>query len=218
MAHWKNTFRDRMVLFWLFGFPVLFIFLFGTIFDNTGGSFSLKVRMVEKEQTSFGETLTKDLKESGMVELFPEDSSVTVEVVQKGKQDLVFVVGEEEIDYLLPGILAMALIITTGWLFFQVKVLGSLSGTLFWVLFGSLTFVSLGYCLTSFTRTIESAESAIQMVQFPTMFFREFSSLPKSCPSHCDLYPDYYLSVISHFCYSLAIFPVEVNHSRRIRA
>ncbi|MGQ9474004.1 MAG: ABC transporter permease [Candidatus Caldatribacteriaceae bacterium] len=281
-----------MALFWLFGFPVLFIFIFGTIFGNMGNSFSLKVGITEKEHTSFGEALMQGLIDGGMVEFFPEDLSVTMESVKKGKRDLALVIEEEgitvyyhpqriekaqvfigylknalweiesqrqgyaskvtvktqmvggspfrQIDYLLPGILAMALmqlglfgaldfvslrerkiirhlgvaplrrelllwseivvrmgisllqmvlIMMVGWMFFQVKVSGSLFGTLFWVLFGSLTFVSLGYCLTSFTKTIESAEGIIQMVQFPMLFLSGIFFPPEVMPESLQFIP-----------------------------
>jgi ABC-2 type transport system permease protein len=84
--------------------------------------------------------------------------------------------------------LQTGLIITAGWLFFRVQVPESPS-FLFWVLLGSATFVSLGYCIASFTKTIESAEGIIQMVQFPMMFLSGIFFPPEMMPESLRLIP-----------------------------
>ncbi|MGQ9622131.1 MAG: ABC transporter permease [Candidatus Caldatribacteriaceae bacterium] len=75
-----------------------------------------------------------------------------------------------------------AVIVTSGWLFFKVQVSGSLSTLFAWILFGACTFVSLGYCLVSFARTVESAQGVIQMVQFPMMFLSGIFFPPEMMP------------------------------------
>lgn len=52
MAHLKDMFRDKMVLFWFFLFPVLFVFLYGTIFSSTGNEkFRISLAAPEKSPT-----------------------------------------------------------------------------------------------------------------------------------------------------------------------
>ncbi|MGC8777062.1 MAG: ABC transporter permease [Candidatus Caldatribacteriaceae bacterium] len=291
-AHLKNTFRDRMALFWFFAFPVLFVFLFGIIFGGEEKPSSFKVALVEEARTPYGESLRRALEGNDAVRLFEEDLSSALEALQAEKRDFVVHVQEKKItvyhrpasaelaqaflghvksvlfetelrqegsalditvemqtvgisrfrqmDYFLPGVLAMALmqlglfgtldfvslrerkiirhlgatplrrewllwseiavrmaisllqtglIIVTGWFFFHVRVSGSLLSLLFWVLFGSATFVSLGYFIASFAKTIESAEGIIQMVQFPMMFLSGIFFPPEMMPESLRFLP-----------------------------
>lgn len=282
MAHGRNTFRDRMTLFWFFGFPVLFVFLFGLIFGNAGGSWDVRLGVVEDTRLSFVLSVFGNVKG---VELSRGPKEGELEALRKGQRDVVvvfekgsivflappqgvekarFLSGvlrgvllEEElkrhgllspanvtvrtlafprfrqIEYFLPGVLAMALmqlglfgsldfvelrekkvtrylaalpvqrsvlllsevtmrvgiallqtvvILAAGWAFFQVRYVGALLPLLSWVLFGSATFVSLGYLLTSFARTVESASGLVQMVQFPMMFLSGIFFPPEMMP------------------------------------
>ncbi len=61
-------------------------------------------------------------------------------------------------------------IISVGYLVFDVAVLGSWWKVVGIVLLGAGLFVSMGYMLTSFVRTEESGQGIIQLVQFPMMF------------------------------------------------
>jgi len=83
----------------------------------------------------------------------------------------------------LIAFLQTGVIIASGWLFFGVHFSGSLAFLFLWVVFGSATFVSLGYFLISFTRTLESAEGIIQMVQFPMMFLSGIFFSPEVMPA-----------------------------------
>gem|GEM_PF-164911 len=282
VAHSKNTFRDRMTLFWFFGFPVLFVFLFGLIFGNAGSSWDVRLGVVEDTRLSFVLSVFGNVKG---VELSRGSQEEELEALRKGQRDVVvafeegsivflappqhaekaqFLSGvlrgvllEEElkrhgllspadvtvrtlafprfrqIEYFLPGVLAMALmqlglfgsldfvelrekkvtrylaalpvqrsvlllsevtmrvgiallqtvvILASGWAFFQVRYVGALLPLLSWVLFGSATFVSLGYLLTSFARTVESASGLVQMVQFPMMFLSGIFFPPEMMP------------------------------------
>ncbi len=270
VAHGKNMFRDRMTLFWFFGFPVLFVFLFGLIFGNAGDSWNVRLGVVEDARLSFVLSVFGNVRG---VEIIRGSQEEELEALKRGQRDVVVVFEEgnivlltppqhaekaqflsgvlrgmflekelkrhgllspvdvtvrtlafprfRQIEYFLPGVLAMALmqlglfgsldfvelrekkvtrylfalpvqrsvlllsevtmrvgiallqtvvILAAGWAFFQVRYMGALLPLLSWVLFGSATFVSLGYLLTSFARTVESASGLVQMVQFPMMF------------------------------------------------
>lgn len=279
-AHFTNTIRDRMTLFWFLAFPILFVFLFGIIFGNAGDSWNLRVGVVVG--TPLLSFMPQDIKG---VTFFTGSEEEELEALRRGKRDLVLSLREREIvvfttpqnagkanvvarvienfalreelerrglspawgvtvetvaasrfrqiDYFLPGVLAMALmqlglfgaldfvelrekkvtrylgamplrrevvlwseitmrvgiallqtalILFSGWIFFGVRFSGAVASLLFWVLFGSATFVSLGYFLTSFARTVESASGLIQTIQFPMMFLSGIFFPPEAMP------------------------------------
>ncbi len=62
------------------------------------------------------------------------------------------------------------LIITLGYYAFGVTVTGNIFLVMAMVMLGAVVFVSLGYLLINFTKTEESAQGLIQLVQFPMMF------------------------------------------------
>lgn len=280
-AHFANTIRDRMALFWFLAFPLLFVFLFGLIFGNMGSSFDLRVGVAS------GAFLPPSLQSPGIrgLVLFEGSEEAELAALRKGQRDVVvsrrgdelllfttpreaekaeifarvlenILLREElrkqglspslrvrvtalmlpsfrQIDYFLPGVLAMALmqvglfgaldfvelrekkvtrylgamplrrevvlwseiamrvsialvqtalILFFGWAIFKVQFLGSVVTLLSWVLLGSATFVSLGYFLTSFARTVESASGLIQVVQFPMMFLSGIFFPPEMMP------------------------------------
>lgn len=279
-AHFKNTIRDRMALFWFLAFPILFVFLFGIIFGNAGDSWNLRVGVATDSGLSFawpesitgvtffkgpGEQELGALKrgqrdivltfEGGTVVLFTtpremEKAQVFAKMVENLllKEELrgrgfspsaavtvrtLAMPRFRQIDYFLPGVLAMALmqvglfgsldfvelrekkitrylaamplrrevvlwseitmrvgialiqtavIFFAGWAFFRVQFSGAYMALLLWVLLGSAVFVSLGYFLTSFARTVESASGLIQMVQFPMMFLSGIFFPPEVMP------------------------------------
>lgn len=279
-AHFKNTIRDRMALFWFLAFPILFVFLFGIIFGNAGGSWDLRVGVV----TGSGQPFRVPESLTG-VTFFEGSEERELDALKRGQRDIVlslrdgvivlfttprevekaqvfarivenFLLKEElrsrgvspaikvevetitlprfrQIDYFLPGVLAMALmqlglfgsldfvelrekkvtrylgamplrrevilwsevtlrvgiallqtaiILCAGWAFFKVQFSGAFGSLFLWVLLGSATFVSLGYFLTSFAKTVESASGLIQMVQFPMMFLSGIFFPPEVMP------------------------------------
>jgi ABC-2 type transport system permease protein len=80
------------------------------------------------------------------------------------------VLWSEVIVRVIISLFQATIIIVVGRLLFGVSVQGNWFLLFFLVILGALTFVSLGYLLVSFSRTEESAQGIIQMVQFPMMF------------------------------------------------
>lgn len=279
-AHFKNTIRDRMALFWFLAFPVLFVFLFGLIFGDARDSWNVRVGVAVDSSASF--SLPEDAKsliffkglkaeeldalwkgqrdvvlslEGGNCVLFTtpqsiekgrilakiiENSLLQEELKKRGVSLSWKIVVQpiafprfRQIDYFLPGVLAMALmqlglfgsldfvelrekkvtrylgamplrrevilwseitmrvgialvqtvvILFSGWVMFRVHFSGAIFPLLSWVLFGSATFVSLGYFLTSFAKTVESTSGLIQMIQFPMMFLSGIFFPPEIVP------------------------------------
>lgn len=71
---------------------------------------------------------------------------------------------------LVLGLIQTILIVSIGSLVFKVNIVGSIIEVFCVVILGSLTFISLGYMLTSFVKTIEAGNGLIQVVQFPMLF------------------------------------------------
>ncbi len=71
---------------------------------------------------------------------------------------------------LLVAIVQTFLIVLVGWLVFGVELVGNLLLLAGLVFLGAATFVSMGYMLASFTRSLEGGRNLIQTVQFPMMF------------------------------------------------
>lgn len=62
------------------------------------------------------------------------------------------------------------LIVLIGRVVFGVKILGSIPILIGVVILGAVTFVSMGYMIASFSRTLEGGRNLVQTVQFPMMF------------------------------------------------
>ena len=71
---------------------------------------------------------------------------------------------------LLVAIVQTFLIVVVGRLVFGVELVGNLLLLAGLVFLGAATFVSMGYMLASFTRSLEGGRNLIQTVQFPMMF------------------------------------------------
>ncbi len=93
-----------------------------------------------------------------------------------------WLLGSEIVVRMIIAFVQTGVIITAGWVFFRVRLPHALVPLFAWILFGSATFVSLGYCLVSLVRTVESAEGIIQMVQFPMMFLSGIFFPPEMMP------------------------------------
>ncbi len=280
IAYIKDMARDRMTLFWFLVFPVLFIFIFGSIFGGSQEDIVFNVGLVADEGKVLGtmveqafahvpifnmykgneeeEMAALERKERHMVvailpaDTFMESAEVlvyydpgerlsaqallgavnrvffeieraltdvpnlfTVKPMAMGSTEL------KDIDYILPGILAMSImqlgifaslqfvgfrqnkvlkrlgatpapkssvlgsqivvrliismfqtlvILLVGHLVYKVTVVGNLFVIVGLVLLGTLLFTALGFFVSSFAKTVESANVLAQIVQFPLMF------------------------------------------------
>jgi ABC-2 type transport system permease protein len=79
-------------------------------------------------------------------------------------------VGSNVVMRLLIAVVQTIVLVGVGVAVFGVEVIGSWLAIAFFVVLGSLTFISLGYVIASFAPTEESANSMTSVVQFPLMF------------------------------------------------
>lgn len=79
-------------------------------------------------------------------------------------------VASEVVVRLIMAVLQTLLIVVVGRLVFHVSVVGPWWQVAGLVLLGAATFISMGYMLTSFSKTEEAAQGLVQVVQFPMMF------------------------------------------------
>ena len=95
----------------------------------------------------------------------------------------IYVLGAEVLVRLLLSLVQLGLILVIGMLAFGVQITGNLLTVLGVVILGALTFTSMGYMLTSFTKTVDAGQGLVQLVQFPMMFlsgiFFPISIMPK---------------------------------------
>lgn len=59
----KRFFRDKLALFFSIGFPLIFLFVFGSI-NNGGGEISFKVALINQSQTSFAKDFADEINNS----------------------------------------------------------------------------------------------------------------------------------------------------------
>jgi ABC-2 type transport system permease protein len=79
-------------------------------------------------------------------------------------------VGSNVLMRLVIALVQAVIIIGVGWLVFGVQVSSSSGLALFFIVLGSVAFLSIGYVLASFTQTEEAANGLTSVVQFPMMF------------------------------------------------
>ena len=82
----------------------------------------------------------------------------------------VAILGSEVLFRSILGIIQGIIIITVAILVFDISLVGNIFQVFAVVLLGCLCFISLGYLLISFVKTVEAGEGLIQAVQFPMMF------------------------------------------------
>lgn len=80
------------------------------------------------------------------------------------------IVWSEILVRLLVALVQTSLIILIGQTIFKVTIVGSIWSLAGIVIIGSITFISMGFMLISFSKTVEAGRGIIQVIQFPMMF------------------------------------------------
>lgn len=76
----KRFFRDKLALFFSIGFPLIFLFVFGSL--NSGGSdVSFNVALINQSDSSFAEEFAKNMKDSGVLKV--NEDVTTVEAAKE---------------------------------------------------------------------------------------------------------------------------------------
>jgi ABC-2 type transport system permease protein len=91
IANIKSYVRDRAALFWTLAFPLIFIFMFGFIFQGGGGS-SLTLGWVDEDGTTEAAQLRSAFDALDMVELTDGSRSGALDEMKVGDLDAVIVI------------------------------------------------------------------------------------------------------------------------------
>jgi ABC-2 type transport system permease protein len=310
LANTRSFMRDRAALFWTLAFPLIFILLFGFIFQGGGGS-ALTLGWVDEDQSAQAAQLRETFTAQEGTELVDATRDEALDQMRRGDVDAVIVVppgyGQaigagtapttiivttdpsrsqltgtvyqsvqavlgvvnlggrpplvvpqpetlqtenlNFISYFVPSVLGMSImqigifaavplvadreklilkrlaatplrrwqlvgsnvlmrvvialvqaviIVGVGALLFGVQVSSSSGLALFFIVLGSVAFLSLGYVLASFTKTEEAANGLTSVVQFPMMFlsgiFFPIQAMPEFLQTIARLVPLTYLA------------------------
>ena len=87
-ANIRSYVRDRAALFWAFAFPLLFIFMFGFIFQG-GGTPGLSLGWVDNDGSGAAKQLQAAFDDQTGIELTVTDESDALERMRQGKVDAV---------------------------------------------------------------------------------------------------------------------------------
>jgi ABC-2 type transport system permease protein len=78
----RRFFRDRLAQFFAILFPLIFLFVFGSLSKGAGGNVSFKVALIDQSRTTFATSFTKQIEAS---KTFKVDQSVTTLSAAKDK-------------------------------------------------------------------------------------------------------------------------------------
>jgi len=67
----RRFFRDKIALFFSIGFPLIFLFVFGSLYSNNS-TLSFNVALVNQSNSAFAKTLTKNISDSKIIKVKPE--------------------------------------------------------------------------------------------------------------------------------------------------
>ncbi len=71
----KRFFRDRLALFFSIGFPLIFLFVFGSL-NSGSGSVSFKVAVINQSNTSFSQAFVKQLDNSSVLKVSQDITTI----------------------------------------------------------------------------------------------------------------------------------------------
>ena len=91
IANIKSYVRDRAALFWTLAFPLIFIFMFGFIFQGGGGG-GLTLGWVDDDGSPASEQLRTAFSASGTTDLVETTEADALAMMQDGEVDAVIVV------------------------------------------------------------------------------------------------------------------------------
>lgn len=72
----KRFFRDRLAIFFGIGFPLIFLFVFGSI-NSGGGDISFDVALINQSSSSFAKEFSEQIKDSEVLKVDEDVSSIS---------------------------------------------------------------------------------------------------------------------------------------------
>jgi ABC-2 type transport system permease protein len=91
----RRAFRDKTALFFIFLFPLIFLFVFGGIFGKSGGA-SFKVVVLDRAHTPFSQQFSQQLKDNKMfkVDTAISDTDTAKQKMSRGQIDATIILPE----------------------------------------------------------------------------------------------------------------------------
>lgn len=91
----KRLFRDKVAIFFVFLFPLVFLFVFGSIFSNNSGT-SFRVGFLNESQTEFAKDFEKQIKDNEFFKIDAEVNSLdqAKEKMSRGQVDATIILPE----------------------------------------------------------------------------------------------------------------------------
>ncbi len=83
----KRFFRDRLALFFTIGFPLIFLFVFGSL-NSGSGSVSFNVAVINQSNTDFSKNFTEQLSGSKILKVNKEVTSLDVAKEKMSRSEL----------------------------------------------------------------------------------------------------------------------------------
>jgi ABC-2 type transport system permease protein len=87
----KRFFRDRLAIFFTMVFPLIFLFIFGSLFKSSNVSF--KVALINESNSSFSQTFVKEAQDNKLLKIDKKSTSLDVaqEKMKRGELDAAIV-------------------------------------------------------------------------------------------------------------------------------
>ncbi len=165
IANSKEFVRDKSGLFWFFALPVCFILLFGLVFSDDSMGYGIDyilpgiLGMALMQLGLFGALQFLSLREKKII----RGLSVTPLSPK-------VLLSSEILLRIIAGVVQAVIIVILGVLAFNIELTGNIFILFLIVILGALTFVSLGYMLICFVKSIEGGNGLAQVVQLPMIF------------------------------------------------
>ncbi len=83
----KRFFRDRLALFFTIGFPLIFLFVFGSL-NSGSGSVSFNVAVINQSNTDFSKSFTRQLTDSKILKVNKEVTTLDVAKEKMSRSEL----------------------------------------------------------------------------------------------------------------------------------
>ncbi|HIC95740.1 TPA: ABC transporter permease [Candidatus Bipolaricaulota bacterium] len=92
LAEFKHFFRERVSLFWMFGFPVFFMLIFGLVFGGAEEELSLRLGVVVEEESGPARGVLQGLAHVPFLELHRGEREGELAALKEGDRDGVLVI------------------------------------------------------------------------------------------------------------------------------
>ncbi len=91
IAYILRFFRDKTAMFFTFLFPLLFLFVFGSLNSGGDGDISFKIALLNKSDTEFAQQFNQQLRDTETFEVneAPEDFEAARELMGRGEIDTI---------------------------------------------------------------------------------------------------------------------------------